>query len=70
MNQVERWFGLITDQMIRHGGHKSVQSLESDIRTWIEHWNEDPRPFSWTKTADEIPNSLAEYMTKISGAGH
>jgi transposase len=70
MNQVERWFGLITDQMIRRGVHKSVQALESDIRTWIEHWNEDPRPFTWTKTADEILNSLAEYMSKISNAAY
>jgi transposase len=70
INQVERWFGLLTDKMIRRGVHKSVQALEADIRKWIEHWNEDPRPFTWTKTADEILNSLAEYMTKISGARH
>jgi transposase len=70
INQVERWFGLLTDKMIRRGVHKSVQALEADIRKWIEHWNEDPRPFIWTKTADEILNSLAEYMTKISSAGH
>jgi transposase len=70
INQVERWFGLLTGKMIRRGVHKSVQALEADIRKWIEHWNEDPRPFTWTKTADEILNSLAEYMTKISGAAH
>ncbi len=67
VNQVERWFGLLTDQMIRRGAHKSVQALEADIRTWIENWNEDPRPFTWTKTAEEILNSLAKYMTRISG---
>ena len=70
INQVERWFGLLTDKMIRRGVHKSVQALEADIRKWIEHWNEHPEPFAWTKTADEILNSLAEYMSKISGAGH
>jgi transposase len=70
INQVERWFGLITDKMIRRGVHKSVLALEADIRTWIDHWNEDPRPFSWTKIADEILNSLAEYMSKISDAAH
>jgi transposase len=70
MNQVERWFGLLTDKMIRRGVHKSVQALESDIRQWIETWNEDPKPFTWVKTADEILNSLAEYMAKISGAAH
>jgi transposase len=70
INQVERWFGYLTDQKIRRGVHKSVQALEADIRQWIEHWNEDPKPFTWVKTADEILNSLAEYMSKISGATH
>jgi transposase len=70
MNQVERWFGYLTDQKIRRGVHKSVQALEADIRDWIENWNENPRPFTWTKTAEEILNSLAEYMTRISGAPH
>jgi transposase len=70
VNQVERWFGLLTDQMIRRGVHKSVQALEADIRTWIDHWNQDPKPFTWTKTAEEILNSLAKYMTRISGGAH
>jgi transposase len=70
INQVERWFGYLTDQRIRRGVHKSVQALEADIRQWIEHWNENPKPFAWVKTADEILNSLAEYMSKISGATH
>jgi hypothetical protein len=47
-----------------------VQALEADIRQWIEHWNENPKPFAWVKTADEILSSLAEYMSKISGAPH
>src|SRR6266516_1073992 len=70
INQVERWFGFLTDQMIRRGAHKSVQALEKDIRAWIQTWNQNPRPFVWTKTAEEILNSLAEYIAKISGAGH
>ena len=70
INQVERWFGYLTDQKIRRGVHKSVQALEADIRDWIEHWNENPRPFAWTKTAEEILNSLAEYLSKISGGAH
>ena len=70
VSQVERWFGLLTDQMIRRGVHKSVQALESDIRDWIEHWNENPRPFTWTKTAEEILNSLAKYMSRIIGPRH
>src|SRR5690348_5861144 len=70
INQVERWFGYLTEQKIRRGVHRSVQALEADIRDWIEHWNQNPRPFAWTKTAEEILNSLAEYLSKISGGAH
>jgi transposase len=70
INQVERWFGYLTDQMIRRGVHKSVQALEADIRAWIENWNANPRPFAWTKTADEILDSLAKYISRISGAAY
>lgn len=66
INQVERWFGLLTDKMIRRGVHTSVQALENDIRAWIDSWNQDPRPFTWTKTADEILHSLAQYLAKIT----
>jgi transposase len=70
INQVERWFGYLTDKKIRRGVHKSIQSLEADIRDWIDTWNANPRPFAWTKTAEEILNSLAEYITRISGGTH
>jgi transposase len=70
INQVERWFGLLTDQLLRRGVHKSVAALENDVRDWITAWNNNPKPFRWTKTADEILNSLAKYMARISGAGH
>jgi transposase len=70
VNQVERWFGFLTDQMIRRGAHKSVAALENDIRDWIADWNEHPKPFLWTKTAEEILDSLARYLRRISGAGH
>ena len=70
VNQVERFFGLITDKLIRRGVHTSVAALEADIRQWIDTWNENPRPFTWTKTADEILNSLAKYLARISGATH
>lgn len=66
MNQVERWFGLLTDKLLRRGVHTSVKALENDIQAWIEQWNQDPKPFAWTKTADEILHSLADYLTKIS----
>jgi transposase len=65
INQVERWFGYLTSQLLRRGVHKSVQALEADIRAWIENWNQDPRPFAWTKTAEEILDSLARYLEKI-----
>lgn len=66
INQVERWFGLLTDKLIRRGVHTSIKALEADIRAWIHGWNENPRPFTWTKTADEILKSLADYLTKIA----
>ncbi|WP_217500500.1 hypothetical protein [Rhodococcus pyridinivorans] len=66
MNQVERWFGLLTDKFIRRGVHTSVQALEKDITAWIDEWNDNPRPFCWTKTADEILESLADHLAKIN----
>jgi len=70
LNQVERWFGLLTDKQIRRGVHKSVQALEKDIRNWIAHWNEDPKPFAWAKTADQIFERLAGYLNRLPEATH
>jgi transposase/transposase-like protein len=70
INQVERWFGFLTDQLIRRGVHRSVRALEKDVRTWIKQWNDDPKPFVWTKTANEILDSLARYCRRISDAAH
>ena len=70
LNQVERWFAYLTTQLTQRGVHKSVQALETDVRAWITHWNTNPKPFVWTKTAEEILNSLARYLQRISGAGH
>lgn len=70
VNQVERFFGLLTDKLLRRGVHTSVAALEADIRQWIETWNENPRPFAWTKTADEILHSHAKYMAHISNPTH
>lgn len=66
----ERWFGLLTDKRLRRAAHRSIQALEKDIRTWIEQWNQNPKPFTWTKTADEILDRLASYLQRIPGAGH
>jgi transposase len=70
INQVERWFAYLTEQLIRRGVHKSVQALEADIRAWIADWNTNPKPFAWTKTAEEILESLSRYCSRISGAAH
>ena len=70
LNQVERWFALLTDKQLRRGAHRSVQALEKDIRAWVQTWNADPRPFVWTKTADEIFERLNAYLQRIPGAGH
>jgi transposase len=67
LNQVERWFGFLTDQMIRRGVHKSVQALEHQIREWVSTWNDDPKPFVWKKTAEEILDSLARYLQRVTG---
>lgn len=70
LNMVERWFGELTEKLIRRGVHKSVQALEADIRTWITTWNENPRPYVWTKSADEILDSIAAFCNRISGPRH
>jgi transposase len=70
LNQVERWFGFLTDQKIRRGVHRNIQTLEADIRAWVAAWNDNPKPFIWTKTAQQILDSLARLCQRISGAGH
>src|SRR5687767_2399744 len=70
LNQVERWFAYLTDDLIRRGSHTSVQALEADIREWVDGWNADPKPFIWTKTAEQILESLGRLLTRISGAEH
>ncbi|MGW0067947.1 IS630 family transposase [Streptosporangium sandarakinum] len=70
LNLVERWFAELTNKQIRRGVHKSVQALEKDIRDWISTWNTEPRPYVWTKTADEILERLAGYLNRIPVSGH
>jgi transposase len=70
LNLVERWFGELTEKWIKRGAHRSVKDLVASIRTWITHWNENPKPYVWHKTADEILNSLADYCQRISDSGH
>ena len=68
LNMVERWFGELTTKKIKRGAHTSVRALEKDIRDWIKTWNENPRPYVWVKTADEILASLARYCERVSAA--
>jgi len=68
LNMVERWFGELTEKKIKRGAHTSVSMLEKDIRQWIKLWNENPRPYVWVKTADEILASLARYCARVTAA--
>jgi transposase len=70
LNLVERWFAELTNKKLRRGAHRSVRELNTDIRAWIETWNNDPKPFVWTKTADEILDSIARYCTRINESRH
>ena len=54
LNLVERWFKELTDRRLRRGAFTSVDALVEAIETWVEHWNDDPKPFIWHKTAGEI----------------
>ena len=70
LNLVERWFAELTERWIKRGAHRSVRDLVASIRTWITNWNENPTPYIWHKTADEILTSLADYCQRISDSGH
>jgi transposase len=70
LNLVERWFSELTTKKLRRGTHHSARALNADIRSWIQTWNEDPRPYVWTKTADQILESISRYCTRINASGH
>ena len=70
INQVERWFAYLTEQLLRRSDHRSVQALESDIRAWVTAWNENPKPFIWTKPAEQILASLQRLLQRTCGAIH
>jgi transposase len=67
---VERWFAELTTKLLRRGAHRSVRALNADIRQWIDTWNENPRPYVWTKTADQILDSIKRYCKRITPTGH
>jgi len=68
INLVERWFDELTNKRIRRGVFRSVQELEAAIREYIDVHNEDPKPFVWTKTADQILASIARYAQRTTAA--
>jgi hypothetical protein len=68
LNLVERWFGELANKKLR-GAHRSVHQLNADIRAWIDTWNENARPFVWTKTAEEILDSIARYRVDERRSG-
>ncbi|WKZ11136.1 MAG: IS630 family transposase [Gammaproteobacteria bacterium] len=70
LNQVERWFGHITHKAIRRGSFHSVADLRRKIERFVDHWNEHPRPFAWTATADSILAKLERLGKVISGTRH
>jgi transposase len=70
LNQVERWFATLTEKYIRRGTHRSTRQLEQAIRTYLDLNNADPKPFSWTKSADDILASIERFCLRISNSGH
>jgi transposase len=69
LNLVERLFAELTEKWIKRGAHRSVKDLVASIRTWIANWNENPKPYTWHKSADEILTSLTAYCQRISDSG-
>jgi transposase len=70
LNLVERWFAELTTKWIKRGSHRSVRDLVASIKTWIANWNDEPKPYVWHKSADEILESLASYCQRINDSGH
>lgn len=66
LNQVERFFGLLTEHALRRGSHTSPKMLRDAIRRYIDSHNENPKPFHWVKTADEILASIARFATRTT----
>ena len=75
VNQVERFFALLTERQIKRGAHRSLDALHTAITSFIEKHNADPKPFRWTKSADDILASIERFCVKhmperTSGSGH
>jgi transposase/transposase-like protein len=70
INLVERWFAALTEKQIRRGTHRSARELETAIKRYLVVTNDSPRPFVWSKTADEILDSIARFCKRTSETGH
>jgi transposase len=70
LNLVERWFAELTNKRVRRGVFKNTQQLERAIRDYLKTYNENPKPFTWTKTADDILKSIARFCMRTSDSGH
>jgi transposase len=70
LNLVERWFAELTQRKLRRGTHRTVAELNTDIRAWINSWNENPKPYVWVKTADQILDNLTQYLNRINDSRH
>jgi transposase len=70
LNLVERWFAELTNKWLRRGTHRSVGELTASIQFWIDTWNQEPRPFVWAKTTDQILENITRYLQRISNSGH
>jgi transposase len=66
MNLVERWFSALTTNKLQRSAHDSVAALSKDIVDWVDNWNDDPKPFVWHKTADEIHERLGRYCADVT----
>lgn len=70
INMVERLFSALTTQQLQRGAHRSTEALEAAIHAYLDHHNENPKPFVWTKSADEILASVARFCQRTSASGH
>lgn len=70
LNLVERWFAELTEKQIRRGSHRSTLQLEAAIKDFLAQHNTEPKPFVWTKTADEILSKVATFCERTSNSGH
>ncbi len=68
MNMVERWFSALTTKKLQRSAHRSVKELAADIEAWVANWNENPTPFVWHKSAEQILERIAGYCAAVNEA--